>query len=144
MWRWGVKSLAPNNMPATNRFLTSHIHSNDTKNSKGTPDMWKWNQQIVQTKYQSFYSGLGWQAAKSDEEKRENEKKEKGRRQVGAPAAIYPMQSEIIAYHSVVLVSFVKAQRRVLWGVRPDRRPWETITKCTLPPFLSVGHVVLD
>lgn len=46
--------------------------------------------------------------------KKRERKKEKGRRQVGARTAIYPMQSEIIAYHSVVLVSSVKALRRAL------------------------------
>lgn len=46
--------------------------------------------------------------------KKRERKKEKGRRQVEASTAIYPMQSEIIAYHSVLLVSSIKALRRVL------------------------------
>lgn len=139
----GGKSLVPNDR-SSNRLViitilslsTSTSTTKDRKNSRSsTSEMWKWNQQIAQPSY--FFSSIqvcdGILLERQG--KRRERKKEKGRRQVGARTAIYPMQSEIIAYHSVVLVSSVKALRRALWGVRPDRRPWETITKCTLPPF---------
>lgn len=57
------------------------------------------------------------------------EKKKEGGRQAEAPTAIYPMQSEIIAYHSAAPVSSVKAPRRARRGARPDPCPWETIGK---------------
>lgn len=44
--------------------------------------------------------------------KSDNERNKKSMRQVGACTAIYPLQSEIIAYHLVALVSSVKALRR--------------------------------
>lgn len=67
---------------------------------------------------------------------RAKEKKRKRRRQVEARTAIYPMQSEIIAYHSAPPVSSVKALKRAPRGAQPDRRPWETIAKCTPSPLL--------
>lgn len=69
-------------------------------------------------------------------ERAKGKKKRKRRRQVEARTAIYPMQSEIIAYHSAPLVSSVKALKRAPRGAQPDRRPWETIAKCTLSPLL--------
>lgn len=74
-----------------------------------------------------------------EEKKKKEQKKEKDGRQVGAGVAIYPMQSEVIAYHSVAPVSSIKSPRRACEpygrvGVLGRRSP-----NAPSPPFPSVG-----
>lgn len=60
--------------------------------------------------------------------------------QVGASIAIYPMQSEIIAYHSGAAMSSVKALTRALWGASVDGQ-------CLAPTAaasLDENHILFD
>ena len=110
------------------------LQGKDKKATKCGHKIHRWLRQNLNPSILSFLMKSVMTYCCGEGGKRREHIKERGRRQVEACDAIYPMQREIIAYHSMVWVSSIKALRGALRGAQTDKSPWEAITKCTIPP----------